>query len=269
MRPADRPLARNPVRPVLALVTAAISAAGALSPTATADFALPACPRSATVINPESVLPHQDCRLHSGDGLNFDITHWSADAGQPPQAVKVVVTDGTGETVQTINEMLEPSSPSPVGLQDLDGDGRDELVVPLARHSFNGSPNTRFAVWRADGDRQHLERTQMVGQAVYPSGDGYVVSNGGALSSRDLTFYLPTGAGFTLVVVLTMEAEQVDADSHRVLTVSCRAHQEDGLHAIDMDVYQAEDTFCASPAANAIWPGAERVTIRPWPRWGQ
>jgi hypothetical protein len=119
-------------------------------------------------------------------------------------------------------------------------------------------------VWRAPGDRLHFERTQMVGQAVYPSGDGYLVTNGGALDSRDLTFYLPTGAGYTLVVVLTIEAEQVDPDTHRVLTVVCRAHQEDGLHAVDMTIHQAEDAFCASPAARAIWPDAERLSIRHW-----
>ena len=38
----------------------------------------------------------------------------------------------------------------------------------------------------------------MVGQAVYPSGDGYLVTNGGALDSRDLTFYLPTEPGTRL-----------------------------------------------------------------------
>ena len=108
----------------------------------------------------------------------------------------------------------------------------------------------------------------MVGQAVYPSGDGYLVTNGGGLDSRDLTFYLPTGAGYTLVMVLTIEAEEVDPDTHRVLTVICRAHEEDGLHAVDMSVRQAEDTFCASPAAKAIWPGAERLQIRRW-RGGQ
>ena len=85
---------------------------------------------------------------------------------------------------------MEPSSPGGVGLQDIDGDGRDELIIPIAQHLFNGSPNTRFAVWRAPGDRQHFERTQMLGQAAYPSGDGYLVTNGGALDSRDLTFYL-------------------------------------------------------------------------------
>ena len=71
--------------------------------------------------------------------------------------------------MQTIDELLEPSSPGGVGLQDVDGDGRDELIIPIAQHLFNGSPNTRFSVWRAPGDRLHFERTQMVGQAVYPA----------------------------------------------------------------------------------------------------
>jgi hypothetical protein len=247
--------------PISVAVAAVIATAAATCPAAGADTSLPPCSRTAGAINPASQLDHPNCRLHSNDrmGLNFDVTYWSTGPSEPPRAAKVVVTDGSGTVIQTINEMLEPSSPDAVGLQDLDGDGRDEVIIPIARHSFSGSPNTRFAVWRADGNREHFERTQMVGQAIYPSGDGYVVTNGGALTNRDLTFYLPTGAGFTLVVVLTIEAEQVDPATGKVQTVLCRAHQEDGLHAIDMNIRQAQDTFCASPTANAIWPGAQRI----------
>nr|WP_085245561.1 hypothetical protein [Mycobacterium paraense] len=242
--------------------------ANTVCPTGAADTALPPCPQSAAPISPQATSAHTDCRMHSG-ALDFAVTYWSAPELSGPGAVKVVVTDPSGEVVQTIDELLEPSSPGGVVLQDVDGDGRDELIVPIARHPFNGSPNTRFAVWRAPGDRNHYERTQMVGQAVYPSGDGYLVTNGGALDSRDLTFYLPTGAGYTLVVVLTIEAEEVDPNTHRVLTVVCRAHQEDGLHAVDMSLRQAEETFCASPAAKAIWPDAERIQIRQWRRGQQ
>ncbi|KAA1251666.1 hypothetical protein F0Q45_03175 [Mycobacterium simiae] len=208
-------------------------------------------------------MAHPDCRLHAGDrvGLNFDVRYSTTPEAQGLRAAKVVVTDTTGTAVQTIDELLEPSSPSGVGLQDLDGDGRQELIIPMAQRIFHGSPNTRFSVWRAVGDSTHFERTQMLGQAVYSSGDGYVVANGGSPNSRDLTFYLPTGAGLTLVVALTIEAEQVDLGTQRVLTVSCRAHQEDGSHAIDMNVSQSQDTFCDSPAARAIWPGAQRVTL--------
>jgi hypothetical protein len=194
-------------------------------------------------------------------GLNFDVDYWSSDAATPPMAAKVTVTDSSGTVVQTINELLEPTSPAGVGLQDVDGDGRDELIIPMGQTRFNGSANTRFSVWRAVGDGTHFERTQMVGQALYPSGDGYIVTNGGALTSRDLTFYLPTGAGFTLTVSLTIEPEQVEPGTGRVITLSCRAHQEEGLGSIDMDVHQAEATFCASPAAMAIWPDAQRVSI--------
>jgi hypothetical protein len=238
---------------------------GTAFPTAAADNSLPSCPQTAAIISPKATSPHSDCRMHSGS-LDFAVTYWTTPELPAPRAVKVTATDSSGGVVQTIDELLEPSSPGGVGLQDIDGDGRDELIIPIAQNLFNGGPNTRFSVWRSPGDRQHFERTQMVGQAVYPSGDGYLVTNGGALDSRDLTFYLPTDAGYTLVVVLTIEAEEVDPDTHRVLTVVCRAHQEDGLHAVDMNIHQAEDTFCASPAAKAIWPDAERISIRRWRR---
>ena len=253
---------------LVAVVTmASLTAAGIVCPIGSADTALPPCSQTTVIIAPKATSPHTDCRMHSG-ALDFAVTYWNTPELPGPAAVKITVTDSSGAVVQTIDELLEPSSPGGVGLQDIDGDGRDELIIPIAQHLFNGGANTRFSVWRAPGDRLHFERTQMVGQAVYPSGDGYLVTNGGALDSRDLTFYLPTDAGYTLVVVLTIEAEEVDPNTHRVLTVICRAHEEDGLHAVDMTLHQAEDTFCASPAAKAIWPDAERLQIRRW-RGGQ
>lgn len=245
---------------VIAVATA-IAAGGALCPSAVASPSTAPCAVTVATINPKAQLPHTDCRLHAGDrvGANFDVDYWSIPEAPGPREVKVTVSDASGTVTQTIDELLEPSSPSGAGLQDLDGDGRDELIIPINQAVFNGSPNTRFSVWRAEGDSMHYERTQMVGQAVYPSGDGYVVSNGGSPNSRDLSFYLPTGAGFTLVTVLTIEAEQSDPATHRVLTVNCRAHPLQSLSAVDMDIATAQDTFCASPAARAIWPEAARV----------
>lgn len=252
----------HPLRAAAALaVTAVALNAVGLGPTATADTAAPPCPQVVGVISPASLRQHPDCRMHSGDpsGLNFDVSYWSAEPKGTPRAAKVLVTDAAGAQVQIINELLEPSSPAGVGLEDLDGDGRTELLIPIAENSFNGAPNTRFSVWRAEGDSVHFERTQMVGQAVYPSGDGYIVTNGGALTSRDLTFYLPTSAGYTLVVSLTIAAEQVEPGTGRVLTVSCDAHQQQGLQLVEMDVAHARDAFCVSPAARAIWPNAQRL----------
>lgn len=242
--------------------TIATAAAILGPPAAHADEPLPSCQQSAAVITPESQLEHVDCRLHSADrvALNFDAAYWPTNDPEP-KAVKVVVRDAAGELVQTIDELLEPSSPAGAGLRDLDGDGRDELIIPMGQSPFNGGLNTRFSVWRTDGERMHFERTQMVGQAVYPSGDGYVLTNGGALTSRDLTFYKPTAAGFTLIASLTIGAEQVEPGTQRVLAVSCRAHQQQGLRMVGMDAHQAEEVFCASPAAKAIWPDAQRIAI--------
>lgn len=245
-----------------------IAVASAMHPRAAADTTLPSCPQSNPVITPTGTSPLVDCTLHSGD-LDFDVRYWSVPELPRPRAVKVTVTDSTGAVVQTIDELLEPSTPGGVGMQDIDGDGRDELIIPISQNLLNGgNPNTRFAVWRAHGDSRHYERTQMVGQAAYPSGDGYLVTNGGGPASRDLTFYLPTGAGYTLVTVLTIEVLEADPATNRALTVNCRAHQEDGLHAVDMSIRQAEDYFCNSPAAKAIWPDAERVQIKRWGVFG-
>jgi hypothetical protein len=238
-------------------IAIAIAIAGVACPTAAAEpYNSPPCPRTATEINPPTQQTHPNCQLHA-NGMAFDVFYFTVPEAPGPQAVRVTVTDASGAVVQKIDELLEPSSPSGVGLQDLDGDGRDELIIPIAQHVFNGSPNTRFSVWRAAGDSTHFERTQMVGQAIYPGGDGYVVVNGGSPSSRDLNFYLPTGAGFTFVAALTIQAQQLDQG--RVLTVTCRAHQGDGLQVVDMDVAASQDTFCGSPAARAIWPDAARV----------
>jgi hypothetical protein len=258
---------RAPTRNLIALV-AVMTMASALAPAARADTSLPSCPQSNPVITPSGKSPLVDCTLHSGD-VDIAVKYWSVPELPKPRAVKVTVTDPSGAVVQTIDELLEPSTPGGVGLQDVDGDGREELIIPISQNLLNGgNPNTRFAVWRTHGDGRHYERTQMVGQAVYPSGDGYLVSNGGGLSSRDLTFYLPTGAGYTLVVVLTIEVLDADPATNKALTVNCRAHQEDGLHAVDMSIRQAEDYFCNSPAARAIWPDAERVQIKRWGVFG-
>jgi hypothetical protein len=247
-----------------ALLTALIAIAlggwaGTVCPRAAAEpYNAPPCPNTAAVINPPTQQPHPNCKLY-GNGLTFDVFYFKVPEIPGPQAVRVTVTDGSGAPVQTIDELLEPSSPSGVGLQDLDGDGRDEVIIPMSQSLSNGSPNTLFSVWRAAGDGSHFVRIQMVGQAVYPGGDGYVVVNGGSPSSRDLTFYLPTGAGFTLVAVLTIEAQDLDPDTHRVLTVTCRARQQNGLQAVDMDMAAAQDTFCGSAAARAIFPDAQRI----------
>jgi hypothetical protein len=117
------------------------------------------------VINPSTQPAHLDCRLYVSDriGASFDVTYLTVPEAPGPRAVKIVVTDAAGTPVQTIDELLEQSSPSGVGLRDLDGDGRDEVIIPIAQHVFYGSPNTRFSVWRAVGGGTHFERTEMLG----------------------------------------------------------------------------------------------------------
>ena len=249
-------------------ITAAalLVSAQTVHPVAVARAALPPCPSRATTIVPDSPKAHTDCRLSAADGtgITFDVEYWrphpdNRDAPDyPPLSARVTIKDAAGNRLQEVNELLEPSSPSPAGLQDIDGDGRDEMIIPISTRVMNGAVNTRFSVWRAEKNTTHFERVQMFGQAVYPSGDGYIVVNSGAFSSRDLDFYLPTAAGYTHIITLTMTAEEVDLNTRKVLTASCMVHKQYGLGAIDMD-WQDSPVFCDSPAAKSIWPDAERV----------
>lgn len=249
-----------------ALAAAALFALQAIHPVSVASAALPPCPSRSTTLVPEHPIPHTDCRLSTADGsgITFDVEYWRPNSDTkgspeyPPLSVRVTVHDGAGNEVQQINELLEPDSPSPVGLQDIDGDGRDEMIIPITTRTLNGAVNTRFSVFRAEKQSTHFERAQMIGQAIYAGGDGYVVVNSGAFTSRDLEFYLPTAAGYTPVAALTMSVEDVDLDTGRVLTVSCMVHKTPGLSAVDID-WRDSPVFCDSPAARAIWPDAERV----------
>ncbi len=245
---------------------AVLASVQTIHPAAMARAATPPCPSRSTMIVPESPMAHTDCRLTAADGtgITFDVAYWrplpdnSEAPDYPPLSVRVTIKDAAGTKLQEVNELLEASSPSPVGLQDIDGDGRDEMIIPISTRVMNGAINTRFSVWRAEKQNTHFERVQMFGQAIYPSGDGYVVVNSGAFSSRDLDFYLPTAAGYTHIITLTMTAEEVDPNTRKVLTASCMVHKQAGLGAIDMD-WQDSTVFCDSPAARAIWPDAERV----------
>jgi len=91
-----------------------MAVAGAVCPTAVADPRnLAPCPVTVAAINPKTLLPHPDCRLHAADrvGANFEVTYFKVPEVPGPQAVKVVVTDGSGAVVQTIEaEQLDPGT---------------------------------------------------------------------------------------------------------------------------------------------------------------
>ena len=86
-----------------------------------------------------------------GSGRRFVASFPPGHAGK----VSVVVLSGAGSQLQTVEEQAEFAGYAAPEWSDVDGDGRQELVVALR----TSASNTRYAVWRAHGPNGSLVRS--------------------------------------------------------------------------------------------------------------
>lgn len=77
---------------------------------------------------------------------------------------RVLVRYARTSPVQTINGLVEASSPAPVGLDGLVGDGPVTRLSSRSPNAGSKRPEHPVSFWRAIGHGTHFERTQMVGQ---------------------------------------------------------------------------------------------------------
>ena len=145
------------------------------SPSAPAD-ALPPCPPSNPHPHPDTVLPslfgefkHFNCELQSHDsaGLRFNVYYRTIEKVNMPGAMEIDVINNSGSVIQTIKERLSNELEFPEGssyrnrlqnsqveLSDLDGDGRDEVIIPLDWYR-NGE---KWVAYRATGSSSDYRR---------------------------------------------------------------------------------------------------------------
>jgi hypothetical protein len=121
---------RNIARAVV-VIAGACGALAELTPTAGAD-PLPDCSMVAKGVQPDW---DWDCRTQAKDksGLVFEGRRWSIKRyvdGFERSRLDEVRISGTGVS-QVVNEDIGVEDGLPFALQDLDGDGRDELLIPL------------------------------------------------------------------------------------------------------------------------------------------
>ncbi|WP_306359060.1 hypothetical protein [Nocardia sp. CC227C] len=190
-----------------------------------------------------------DCRLRARDpvGLAFTVRRTAVD-GRTDATIEVATPDGTPTQTLVERDIRHPSDPS---LRDIDGDGREELIVPL----HLATPNTRYAVYHASGAATELRRAgELTGVAIDTTDDGQVASTArDAEQTWSVGFWRFADGELTPVVTARV---RLDTDGTRVTGSSCTVVDDGGLPATGLpSLVEARERFCAEPVVLRILRG--------------
>jgi hypothetical protein len=183
---------------------------------------------------------HTDCRLQSADtaGLSFEVRHATSDHGT---TVTVDVNGRDGRHLQTITE-AETDTPAEPRLQDLDGDGRDELIVP--RELFVVG-NVEYAIYHVSGT-EFTRSGIVLGREIASTASGYVASSAhvSAIGSA-VGFWKFEGA--QLRPVVTASIDPVTEEDGTIVAFQCTITDDGGLAGTGLSADQARQKFCNEP----------------------
>lgn len=149
--------------------------------------------------------PHTDCALQTGNGADFILTFEFSPAGDGREIINTTVRYADGMLAQTMSYATESFFyPS---LSDLNGDGRDELLVPI----MTGNVNTTYSL--AFGTEYGFEWTsnELNGYGVDPVGDGvFMVAARDSAISRYIEFYRMDGTTIENIATLELSYDGVE-----------------------------------------------------------
>ncbi|MCU1645064.1 MAG: hypothetical protein JWN03_5339 [Nocardia sp.] len=188
-----------------------------------------------------------DCQLQSRDplGVTFEVRH----TGSPAHLVTTVtLLDPGGAVVQTLVEP-EANAPGAVAkLRDLDGNGRDELVIPI----FLATANMRYAIYHASGNSLEYHRAgELAGIGIDTSATGYVVVSARTeYASWDVEFW--KFAADDLTPIVTAQVRPIDDGTGKVAGTTCAVIDSGGLETTGLTPAQADTQFCAEPAVARV-----------------
>lgn len=221
---------------------AAIVLAACAQPPHTAGEALQPC----AALQMSGELTPGECRLEaSGQTLHVRFAELAAGMQSGNVSIDVIGSDGQVDQTVLESDVSEYRAPS---VQDVDGDGRGDILIPL----MTGNVNTDYAVWLYSGAEGRFERVGAVsGVEIKRTDEGYVAvpARSGA-ASWTVSFFRLDQEGLHSLVTLQIDGEEVGG----AIRSTCTVLEGDGLAAIGLNERAAQEKFCAEPAAQVFGP---------------
>lgn len=187
-----------------------------------------------------------ECRLEaSGQTLHVRFAELAAGMQSGNVSIDVIGSDGRVDQTVLESDVSEYRAPS---VQDVDGDGRGDILIPL----MTGNVNTDYAVWLYSGADGRFERVGAVsGVEIKRTDEGYVAvpARSGA-ASWAVSFFRLDQEGLHPLVTLQIDGEEVDG----AIRSTCTVLEGDGLTAVGLNERAAQEKFCAEPAAQVFGP---------------
>ena len=155
----------------------------------------------------ESSSPHTDCALQTGNGEDFILTFEFSPAGDGREIINTTVRYAGGMLAQTMSYATE--SFFYPHLADLNGDGMEELLVPI----MTGNVNTTYSL--AIGTEYGFEWTsnELNGYGVDPLGDGmFKVSARGSAIAHYVEFYRIDGTAIENIASIELSYDGVETE---------------------------------------------------------
>lgn len=161
-------------------------------------------------------------------------------------AVSIDVLGEGGAVLQTMLES-DVSEYLPPGVQDVDGDGRADILIARER----GNVNTASGVWVFNGDAGAYRRVgEISGVEITNTSDGYVAvpARGGA-AMWNIAFYQLDSDGLHMLASVNVEGEELAGGQIRS---TCSLSDAPGISRVNLTTAEAEAKFCAEPAAQVF-----------------
>jgi hypothetical protein len=210
---------------------------------------VPACgdADTAPAASPDRPFVARACKIET-DSQTFHVRFAGMPANAENGAVSIDVVKADGSVAQTLTEQNVSEYVDPTAV-DFDGDGRDDIEIPLA----TGNANEDLALWRSNPRTHQFERIgEVSGTSIQRTSDGYLaVPNRGGAASWEVSFYRIDGAALTLLVSVAVEASGDNAG--RVTGTTCTLAQHGpGLRTLGLSDPAARTKFCAELSARVF-----------------